>query len=86
MPIYQYLCEECRVESEYIRSVSKADDEAVCKLCGATTTRVLTMFSFKSDTFTAPKLRSTNSQPMRDNPKKQLCRGRLLFAFYANTN
>ena len=69
MPIYQYLCEECRVESEYIRSVSKADDEALCKLCGATTTRVLTMFSFKSDTFTAPKLRSTNSQPMRDSPK-----------------
>lgn len=70
MPIYQYLCEECRVESEYIRPVSKADDEALCKLCGATTTRVLTMFSFKSDTFTAPKLRSTNSQPMRDSPKK----------------
>ncbi len=69
MPIYQYLCEECSSESEYIRSAARADDPAPCKSCDGTTKRVLTMFSFKSDTFTAPKLRSTNSQPMRDNPK-----------------
>ena len=68
MPIYQYLCEECIFESEYIRSVSKADDPAPCKSCEGSTNRVLTMFSFKSDTFTAPKLRSTNSQPMREKP------------------
>lgn len=68
MPIYQYLCEECSSESDYIRSASKADDPALCKSCGGSTIRVLTMFSFKSDTFTAPRLKSTNSKPMREKP------------------
>jgi putative FmdB family regulatory protein len=68
MPIYQYVCAVCNSESEYIRPVSKADEPADCKNCGGNTTRVLTMFSFKSDTFTAPKLRSINSTPMREKP------------------
>ena len=58
MPIYEYLCSRCGAQFESIRTVSCADDPIECKLCGAPASRQISNFSFKSDTFTSPKLRN----------------------------
>ena len=58
MPIYEYRCSACGAEFESIRPVSRADDPIDCKICGAPASRQLSNFSFKSDTFTSPKLRN----------------------------
>ena len=58
MPIYEYLCSGCGAQFEAIRTVSRADDPIECKLCGAPASRQISNFSFKSDTFTSPKLRN----------------------------
>jgi putative FmdB family regulatory protein len=57
MPIYEYYCAGCGSEFEAIRPVSRADDPIDCKTCQQPATRQISNFSFKSDTFTAPKLR-----------------------------
>ena len=58
MPIYEYRCTACGAEFEAIRQVSRADDPIDCKTCGAPASRQISNFSFKSDTFTSPKLRN----------------------------
>lgn len=58
MPIYEYRCSACGAEFESIRPVSRADDPIDCRMCGAPASRQLSNFSFKSDTFTSPKLRN----------------------------
>lgn len=58
MPIYEYLCSGCGAQFESIRAVSRADDPINCKSCGAPASRQISNFSFKSDTFTSPKLRN----------------------------
>ena len=65
MPIYEYRCADCGAEFESIRSVARADDPIDCKSCGQPATRQLSNFSFKSDTFTAPKLRNRPGQTFR---------------------
>ena len=65
MPIYEYYCAECDKEFEFMRSVSKADDPAPCDACGNPAQRQLTTFSFKSDTFTAPRLKRSTQRPLR---------------------
>ena len=57
MPIYEYYCAECNIEFEALRPASKAGDPADCKTCGKPAERQLSTFSFKSNTFTAPKLK-----------------------------
>ena len=72
MPIYEYRCSACGAEFESIRPVSRADDPIDCKICGAPASRQLSNFSFKSDTFTAPKLRNRPAATFRgDNPATQ---------------
>lgn len=65
MPIYEYLCSYCGNEFESIRPVSRADDPIDCKVCGKPATRQISNFSFKSDTFTSPKLRNRPGQTFR---------------------
>ena len=65
MPIYEYRCSECGTEFESIRPVSRADDPIECKACQQPATRQISNFSFKSDTFTAPKLRNRPSSTFR---------------------
>ena len=65
MPIYEYHCADCGADFESIRPVSRADDPIECKACGQPATRQLSNFSFKSDTFTAPKLRNRPGQTFR---------------------
>jgi putative FmdB family regulatory protein len=64
MPIYEYYCANCNVEFEALRPASKADEPVPCKTCGQPGQRQLSTFSFKSNTFTAPKLKPA-SKPRR---------------------
>lgn len=57
MPIYEYYCANCNIEYEAIRPVSQADQPVLCKVCDRPGERQLSTFSFKSNTFTAPKLK-----------------------------
>jgi len=57
MPIYEYYCANCNVEFEAIRPASQADNPVLCKICNQPGERQLSTFSFKSSTFTAPKLK-----------------------------
>lgn len=57
MPIYEYYCANCNLEFEAIRPASRADEPAMCKVCDQPGERQLSTFSFKSNTFTAPKLK-----------------------------
>ena len=68
MPIYEYHCAPCGVAFESIRPVSRADDPADCKACGRPAARQISNFSFKSDTFTAPKLRNQPGATFRGAP------------------
>ena len=65
MPIYEYRCASCGNEFESIRPVSRADDPIDCKSCGQPATRQISNFSFKSDTFTSPKLRNRPGETFR---------------------
>ena len=57
MPIYEYYCADCNLEYEAIRPAAQADAPAPCKTCQQPGQRQLSTFSFKSNTFTAPKLK-----------------------------
>ena len=65
MPIYQYYCAGCNADYEQIRPPARADEPAPCKTCGLLGKRQLTNFSFKSDTFTSPKLKALPQEPLR---------------------
>ena len=46
MPVYEYVCTDCRRKTEALRSMSKADDPIECKFChGSNTSRALSLFS-----------------------------------------
>lgn len=64
MPIYEYYCASCKREFESLRPASKSQESAPCKTCGEPAQRQLSTFSFKSNTFTAPKLKPA-TKPMR---------------------
>ena len=66
MPIYEYRCTACGIVFESIRTVSRADDPINCKTCGAPASRQISNFSFKSDTFTSPKLRNRPGATFRN--------------------
>ena len=71
MPIYEYYCASCKLEFEVLRPATQSQDSAPCKTCEKPAERQLSTFSFKSNTFTAPKLKPA-TKPMRsydlDNP------------------
>ncbi len=64
MPIYEYYCENCNKEFEALRPASQSQEPAACKTCGEMSQRQLSTFSFKSNTFTAPRLKPA-TKPMR---------------------
>ena len=71
MPVYEYYCEVCQLEYEIIRVVSKMEDPAPCPKCKQNGRRQLSNFSFKSKTFSAPKLGPTTHQPFRAHNRGQ---------------
>ncbi len=64
MPIYEYYCPKCDAEFEALRPASKADEAVPCKTCGTEGKRQLSTFSFKSNTFSAPRLKPA-TRPFR---------------------
>ena len=66
MPVYEYYCENCQLEYEIIRPVSRMDEPAPCANCNQNGQRQVSNFSFKSKTFSAPKLGPTTHQPFRN--------------------
>ena len=70
MPIYEFYCENCQAEYELIRPVSRMDEPAPCASCGSNGRRQLSYFSFKSNTFTAPKLRPPLREPYRSHDQE----------------
>ena len=69
MPLYEYYCQDCDKEFEALRSHSQADDPAPCPRCGKESPRLLSTFSFKSSTFTAPKLGPSKGRVLK--PRRQ---------------
>ena len=65
MPIYEYYCARCGCEFQLLRPYSKADDPALCATCGEAGERQLSTFSFKSNSFTAPRLQHSTTKPLR---------------------
>ena len=39
MPIYEYICQDCKHEFETIRSMSQADAQLACEKCGGRKTK-----------------------------------------------
>ena len=70
MPIYEYYCAACNIEFEALRPASRSQEPAECKVCGAESERQLSTFSFKSNTFTAPKLKPA-AKPRRSYTPNQ---------------
>ncbi len=64
MPIYEYYCASCKGEFEVLRPASQSQESAPCPSCQEPAQRQLSTFSFKSNTFTAPKLKPAG-KPMR---------------------
>jgi len=49
MPIYEYLCADCRTKFDALRSMAQADEAIACAECGgAHTLRVLSVFAVKT--------------------------------------
>ena len=70
MPIYEYYCSKCGAEFEMLRPVSKATESAPCATCGQPSERQLSTFSFKSNSFTAPHLKHSTTQPLRSHDRQ----------------
>jgi putative FmdB family regulatory protein len=49
MPIYEYLCRDCRTTFDTLRSISQADDPIECTNCHSmNTTRAISLFAAHS--------------------------------------
>lgn len=48
MPIYEYVCVDCRTKFDELRSIDQADTVIECEQCGSThTQRMLSVFAIK---------------------------------------
>ena len=49
MPIYEYVCTDCRTRFDALRPMARADETIACTKCGGThTARVLSVFAVKA--------------------------------------
>ena len=67
MPIYEYYCANCDAEFDRMLPVSQMDEPAPCATCGQAGQRLLSTFSFKSNSFTSPKLKPAKRKPFRSH-------------------
>ena len=67
MPIYEYYCSKCDTEYELLRPVAQAKESAPCATCAQPGERLLSSFSFKSNSFTAPHLKHSTTKPLRSH-------------------
>jgi putative FmdB family regulatory protein len=50
MPLYEYICTDCRTKFDALRSIDNADAPIACQNCqGENTSRVLSLFFAHSD-------------------------------------
>jgi putative FmdB family regulatory protein len=50
MPLYEYICNDCRTKFDALRSISNADAPIACQDCqGENTSRMLSLFFAHSD-------------------------------------
>ncbi|HEY55431.1 MAG TPA: zinc ribbon domain-containing protein [Dehalococcoidia bacterium] len=49
MPIYEYVCSNCKLKFELLKAMSQSDEGATCPSCGRSAKRVLSLFSKSSD-------------------------------------
>ncbi|UCC90142.1 MAG: zinc ribbon domain-containing protein [Dehalococcoidia bacterium] len=61
MPIYEYLCSNCKLKFELIRAMSQSSEGAPCPRCGSSAQRVLSLFSRSSEGSPASEGRSACS-------------------------
>ncbi|MBA2395700.1 MAG: zinc ribbon domain-containing protein [Ktedonobacteraceae bacterium] len=47
MPVYEYVCPECRTHVEHIRLMKEADDPTPCPRCSHLVVRQVSRFAFK---------------------------------------
>lgn len=47
MPIYEYICTECKTEFELMRPFSEADKTAVCPKCNTEAEKLVSGFASK---------------------------------------
>ncbi len=45
MPIYEYVCPECKLKFELLRSLSRADEEVSCPRCHNGANRIFSTFA-----------------------------------------
>ena len=77
MAIYEYYCDDCQLEYELTRPMSKMDDPAPCKTCGKDGQRQMSYFTYKSTsissankTFNNSNLGSLPNRPLRSHGRK----------------
>ena len=71
MPVYEYYCESCESEYEMMRPISLMDEPAPCPNCGQPGSRLLSYFAFKSNSFSAPRLRPPAQGPLRSHNREE---------------
>jgi putative FmdB family regulatory protein len=49
MPIYEYICSNCKLKFELLRAMSQSEEGALCPGCGSNAQRVLSSFSRSSE-------------------------------------
>ncbi len=49
MPIYEYVCSNCKQKFELLKAMSQSEEGATCPNCGRSAKRVLSRFSRGSD-------------------------------------
>ena len=48
MPIYEYICPECKNKFELMRPISRCSEPAACPVCGHQSKRALSGFAYRS--------------------------------------
>ena len=60
MPIYEYLCINCKTEFELMRPFSEADKGAVCPKCNSAAQKLVSSFGSKTGSYV-----QASSKPFR---------------------
>lgn len=45
MPLYEYVCPECKSKFELLRQMSQVGEEALCPHCGSKAEKILSSFA-----------------------------------------
>lgn len=71
MPIYEYFCSKCGREFELRRSLSEADNPALCPKCGSEGQKLISVFASKMDYSLKGPDKEAFRKPMPKKAKKE---------------